>query len=122
MAADVSPTDHWSGTGKLRGGPWGIWLFITIIRVFGLWAAYAFAVPCSIYFSFTSPDVESTMDYHRRVFGNVPWWKRRWLVFKHFFSFGCALIDRTAILAGRKSQFTFAFDGEQHVRDVLTEG
>ncbi len=122
MANEVSPTAHWSGTGKLRGGRWGIWIFITVIRLLGLRFAYLLAVPCSIYFSFASPDVAATMDYHRRIFGNVPWWKRRWLVFKHFFSFGLAIIDRTAILAGKTKRFSYSFDGEHHVREMLAEG
>ena len=62
------------------------------------------------------------MDFHRRVFGPQPWWKRRWLVFKHFLSFGRALIDRTAILAGDTRHFSFSFDGENHLRDAVAEG
>ncbi len=122
MATAAAPTAHWSGTGQLRGGRWGIWLFITVIRFLGLWSAYVLAIPCAIYFSFASPDVAATMDYHRRIFDKVPWWKRRWLVAKHFFSFGQALIDRTAVLAGQTRRFSFAFDGEHHVREMLAEG
>jgi predicted LPLAT superfamily acyltransferase len=112
---------HWSGTGQLRGGRWGIWFFITALRVLGLRLTYVLTVPCAIYFSFASPDVAATMDFHRRVFGRVPWWKRRWLVFRHFFSFGRAIIDRTAILMGKTRHFTFSFDGEHYVRKALAE-
>jgi len=66
--------------------------------------------------------VSATMDFHRRVFGPQPWWKRRWLVFKHFLSFGRALIDRIAILAGNTKYFSFAFDGEHHLRDAVAAG
>jgi predicted LPLAT superfamily acyltransferase len=118
----MSQSGHWSGTGQLRGGRWGIWFFITALRVLGLRLTYVLTVPCAIYFSFASPDVAATMDYHRRVFGNVPWWKRRWLVFKHFLSFGRAIIDRTAILAGKTKEFSFSFDGEHHVHKALAEG
>jgi predicted LPLAT superfamily acyltransferase len=69
-----------------------------------------------------SPDIGATMDYHRRIFGKVPWWKRRWLVFRHFLSFGIALIDRTAILAGKTRDFSFSFDGEEHLRAAVAEG
>jgi predicted LPLAT superfamily acyltransferase len=122
MAAHDLQSRHWSGTGQLRGGRWGIWFFITALRVLGLRFTYILTVPCAIYFSFASPDVAATMDYHRRVFGAVPWWQRRWLVFKHFLSFGRALIDRTAILAGQTQRFSFSFDGEHHVREMLAEG
>jgi predicted LPLAT superfamily acyltransferase len=113
---------HWSGTGQLRGGRWGVWFFITALRVLGLHVTYALSVLPAIYFSFVSPDVPATMDYHRRVFGQLPWWKRRWLVFKHFFKFGQALIDRTAILAGMTRHFSFTFDGEANLRQAAAEG
>ncbi len=122
MAASDSSSGHWSGTGQLRGGTRGIWFFLTALRILGLRLTYALCVPPAIYFSFVSPDVGATMDYHRRIFGAVPWWKRRWLVFKHFLSFGHALIDRTAILAGHTSKFSFTFDGENHLRGAVKEG
>jgi predicted LPLAT superfamily acyltransferase len=121
--ADTSPkTKHWSGSGQLRGGRWGIWFFITALRIFGLRLTYLLTVPPAIYFSFASPDVAATMDFHRRIFGPLPWWRRRWFVFKHFLSFGRALIDRTAILAGDRSHFSFVFDGEKNLRDALALG
>jgi predicted LPLAT superfamily acyltransferase len=122
MAAANSNQGHWSGTGQLRGGRWGIWFFITALRVLGLRLTYALSVPPAIYFSFVSPDVPATMDYHRRVFGPLPLWKRRWLVFRHFFAFGQALIDRTAILAGMTKHFSFTFDGEVNLRAAAAEG
>lgn len=122
MAANNPKKKHWSGSGQLRGGRGGIWFFITAVRVLGLRLTYLLSVPPAIYFSFASPDVAATMDFHRRIFGPLPWWKRRWYVFKHFFSFGRALIDRTAILAGNKNKFSFSFDGEKHLRAALAEG
>lgn len=117
-----SESHHWSGTGQLRGGRGGIWFFITALRVLGLHLTYALLPLVAAYFSFASPDVRATMDYHKRVFGKVPWRKRRWLVFRHFLSFGIALIDRTAILAGKTRHFSFSFDGEEHLRAALAEG
>lgn len=117
-----SESQHWSGTGRLRGGRSGIWFFITVLRVLGLRLTYALLPPVAAYYSFVSPDVRATMDYHERLFGKVPWWKRRWLVFRHFLSFGIALIDRTAILAGKTRDFSFSFDGEEHLRSAVAEG
>jgi len=122
MPPPVYSSPHWSGTGKLRGGRPGIWFFITALRVLGLRLTYVLLVPPAIYFSFVSPDAPATMDFHRRVFGPQPWWKRRWLVFKHFLSFGRALVDRTAILAGDRKHFSFSFEGENYLRDALAEG
>jgi predicted LPLAT superfamily acyltransferase len=62
------------------------------------------------------------MDFHRRLFGPRSFLRRRWLLLKHFFSFGRAIIDRTAILAGMTRRFTFTFDGEEHLRDAVAGG
>src|SRR3954471_8360102 len=120
--ASSSDSQHWSGTGRLRGGRSGIWFFITALRVLGLRLTYFLLPPVALYYSFVSPDIRATMDYHQRVFGHVPWWKRRWLVFRHFLLFGIALIDRTAILAGKTRPFSFSFDGEEHLRAAVAEG
>src|SRR5580765_2439700 len=122
VAPGTAKPIHWSGTGRLRGGRRGISFFLTALRILGLHLTYLLLVPPAIYFSFASPDVPATMDFHRRVFGPVPWWKRRWLVFRHFLSFGRALIDRTAVLAGDTRHFSFAFDGEHFVRTTVAEG
>ena len=122
MAVASTTSGHWSGTGQLRGGAGGIRFFITALRVLGLRLTYLLTVPVAVYFSFVSPDVPATMDYHRHIFGPVPWWKRRWLVFRHFLSFGRALIDRMAILAGNTHKFTYSFDGEEHLRSAVAEG
>ena len=122
MAAPASQTVHWSGTGKLRGGRWGIWFFITALRVLGLRITYVLLLPVAAYFTFVSPDVPATMDYHRRLFGPLSWGKRRWLVFRHFLSFGRAIIDRVAILAGDTRHFSFSFDGEEYLRQAVSEG
>jgi predicted LPLAT superfamily acyltransferase len=122
MGTDSSQSKYWSGSGRLRGGRRGIAFFIGALRVLGPRLTYVLAVPPALYFSFASPDVPATMDFHRRVFGPVPWWKRRWLVFQHFYSFGRALIDRTAILAGGVKHFSFTFDGEHHLREAVAAG
>ncbi len=122
MKPTGSQSKHWSGTGKLRCGHWGIWLVITTVRKLGVRAGYVLAALSSAVFSFTSPDVAATMEFHRRAFGSLPWWQRRWMVFKHFFSFGRAIVDRIAILGGKTDQFSFFLDGEQHLRAAAAEG
>src|SRR5688572_3929857 len=122
MAEDKSKGTNWSGTGRLRGGRSGVAFFIRALRVLGPRLTYVLTLPPAIYFSIVSPDVPATMEFHRRVFGHVPRWKRRWLVFIHFYSFGRALIDRTAILAGDTTHFSCTFDGEEHLREAVAAG
>jgi predicted LPLAT superfamily acyltransferase len=122
MSSQNGQTAHWSGTGQLRGGKRGIGFFLTALRVLGLRLTYLLTIPVAAYYSFASPDVDAAMDFHRRAFGAVPWWKRRWLVFRHFLSFGIALIDRVAILGGNTRHFTFSFNDERHLRGAVAEG
>ena len=49
MATNPSQAKHWSGTGQLRGGRWGIWFFITALRVLGLHVTYALLLPVVAY-------------------------------------------------------------------------
>jgi predicted LPLAT superfamily acyltransferase len=122
MSSPETQSKNWSGSGQLRGGRGGIAFFIRAIQLLGPRFCYLLAVFPAAYFTFASPDVPATMDFHRRIFGRVPWWRRRWLVFKHFYAFGRALIDRTAILAGRTENYSFTFDGEQHIHDAVAQG
>jgi predicted LPLAT superfamily acyltransferase len=113
---------HWSGTGQLRGGRSGLRFFIAVIRACGPRLAYAVSVLPAVYFAFASPDVPAAMQFHRRVFGPLPWWKRRWFVFRHFYNFGKAIIDRIAILGGQTEKYSFHFNGEHHLRAAAAEG
>jgi predicted LPLAT superfamily acyltransferase len=122
MTGQSSQRVHWSGSGQLRGTPAGIRFFITAVRLLGLRFAYACAAPVAAYFSFASPDIPATIDYHRRVFGPQPRWKQRWIVCKHFFTFGLMIIDRFAILSGNLRSFSFSFDGEQYLHDAVAQG
>src|SRR5205814_9369951 len=71
FAVTMAPLDsrpvHWSGTGRLRGGRWGIWFFITALRLLGLRLTYALLVPPVIYFTFVSPAVPPTLEFHRAI-------------------------------------------------------
>ena len=113
---------HWSGTGQMRGGRWGVWIFITALRLLGLRLTYLLVIPVALFFTFFSPDGLATIEYHRRILGSPPRWKRRWLLFRHFRSFGIALVDRLAILSGQTRHFSFSFDGEEHLRHAVAEG
>ncbi len=111
-------------TGKTRGGWLGNWIFLTLLRLCGLRAAYGLLVPVSFYYLFTAPKAcRASAEYMRRLeatsFSTVSRLLRTW---RHFFTFGQVLLDRVAIIAGPASQFTFEFDGRQHLEDALAAG
>ena len=45
-----------------------------------------------------------------------------WSVYRTYYCFGQALIDRTAVLAGLGDKFSYNFDGEHHIKSIATAG
>jgi predicted LPLAT superfamily acyltransferase len=115
------PAAAW--TGRTRGGTVGNRFFIVVLRALGLRAAYACLAFVAAYFLFAArPAYRSSVDYLRRLRGPVPFFRRVWAVYRHFFSFGVMLLDRVAILGGRGGRFTYVLEGEEHIRSALAQG
>ena len=108
-------------TGRSRGGRFGNWWFLQLIRYLGLWPAYLWLLPVAAYFTLASPAAyRSSVDYLRRVLGPRPFWLWPFLVYRHFASHGIALLDRTAVIMGR-SRIQCVFDGEAQVKEAMAE-
>jgi predicted LPLAT superfamily acyltransferase len=115
------PATAWSG--RTRGGVFGNWFFLTVIRTLGLRAAYFFLIGVAAWFLLASRrGYRSSAEYHQRLRGPLSLPRRVMAVYRHFFSYGMMLIDRAAIVSGRHRRFTFAFDGDEIVREALAEG
>jgi len=111
---------RWSG--RSRGGVFGNWWFIQLIRFLGLRWAYLFLVPVAGYFTLCNPSgYRCSVDYLRRVLGPQPFWKWPLLVYRHFFSFGVTLLDRAAVIMGR-AQMDWSFDNTELLTRHLDRG
>ncbi|BDS15632.1 LpxL/LpxP family acyltransferase [Aureispira anguillae] len=111
-----------SWKGKTRGGLLGYKIFVFILKYMGLRAAYLLLVFVSFYFVLFSPtSTKSIYSFFRKRLrkGRL---QSCWAIYRTYFSFGQALIDRTAVLAGLNSRFTYNFDGEEHIRTIAKEG
>ncbi len=109
-------------TGRTRGGYFGNWFFVQLIRWAGLRAAYAWLVPVTAYFTLTSPGpFRSSVEYLRRLFGPQPIRVWPWWVYRHFYSFGVTLLDRVAVIMGR-GRMECTFEGEAAFRELLDRG
>ena len=115
-------------TGRTRGGVVGNWIFVVVVRLFGLRLAYALLAFVAGYFVLFAPKGRrASADYQRRILlGNRQSAMRRlWGVYRHFFCFGQLLLDRIAIISQGNRQcgrFRFEFEGEEHIRSALGEG
>lgn len=111
-----------SWKGKTRGGLLGYKIFVFILRNLGLRAAYTLLIFVSFYFLLFAPtSTKAIYSFFRKRLekGRI---KSCWAIYRTYFSFGQALIDRTAVLAGQKDKFTYDFDGEHHIRTIAEEG
>jgi predicted LPLAT superfamily acyltransferase len=117
---DATPAAGWAG--RSRGGYWGNWFFIQLIRLLGLRCAYLWLLVVAAYFTVASPrSYRCSIDYLQRVLGRRPFWKRPFLVYRHYLSFGVTLLDRLAAVMGR-AKLACRFEGESMFRDCLQQG
>ena len=111
-----------SWKGKSRGGILGYKIFIFILKYLGLRAAYLLLVFVAFWFvPFAPAATKSIYAFFRQRLkkGRL---HSAWAVYKTYFVFGQALIDRTAVLAGMNNKFTYFFDGVEHLRGIAEGG
>ncbi len=114
------PSVRWSG--RTRGGYFGNWWFVQLIRLFGLRAAYAWLTPVAAYFLVASPLARrSSVQFLSRALGPQPLWKRLGLVYRHFYAYGVTLLDRLALIMGR-TRMDCRYEGETMFREFLDQG
>jgi len=110
----------WSG--RTRGGFWGNWCFLKLIRIAGVRAAYALLLPVAAYFTLVNPKgFRISIQYLLKAIGPRP--KILWplLVFRHYLSMGVSLIDRAAVIMG-KGGVECEFQNHSDFRHYLEKG
>jgi predicted LPLAT superfamily acyltransferase len=107
-----------SWKGQSRGNLLGYKIFVTLLRNFGLKPAYFLLRFVALYFFLFSPASFRNIYKvyrHRLKFG---FFKSILFVYRNYFIFGQVLLDKTATLAGFRSEFTFDFEGENYLREM----
>ena len=109
---------EWSG--KSRGGLIGYRIFVLSIRYFHLFFAYVLLRFVALYFLFFSKK-EPIRFYFREILG---YGKFRTIVsiYKNFCLLGEMLIDKIAFLTGSYNKFTFTFEGEENLHQMVSAG
>lgn len=105
-------------TGKSRGNSIGYKIFIGLIKL-DVRLAYLLLKPVSLFFLFFSNKSSITYFYSKRLgYGKV---KTYLSIHKNYIYLGKVLIDKIAILSGQKNQYTFNFDGEEHLHQMVED-
>lgn len=111
---------NWQG--KSQASVTGYQIFGFFIRRLGIRSAYFILLFVALYYFLFSPKSSAPIlaFYQRRLkFSALKAYR---LLYVNYFRFGQTLIDKFAVLAGQQRSFTFDFDGEEHLRDMVAGG
>ncbi len=105
-------------TGKSKGTPLGYRIFIGLIKV-DVRLAYILLKPVSFFYLLFSNKESISYFYRERLnYGKL---KSIVSIYKNYVFLGKVLIDKIAILSGQKDQYTFNFDGEEHLHQMVKD-
>lgn len=107
--------------GKTRGGLTGYKIFVTVLKYSGLPAAYFLLRFVALYFFLFNPGSFSIIfQFYRKRF-SYGFLKSVIYVYRNYYSFGQVLLDKIAVMAGFNAKFNFTFEGEEHLRKMVSE-
>ena len=107
--------------GKTKGNLLGYRFFIFIIQVFGIRFSYFFAFFVSKYFLFfASVQKIALVDFFKKGF-RIDEKKARIYSSKCFYFFAQTLIDRFAFFTSHKKKFTYDFENEEVLHQIVNE-
>jgi predicted LPLAT superfamily acyltransferase len=108
--------------GQSRGTLSGYKIFIFFIEYVGLSGTYFLLFWVALYFMFFAGKARDEIFrfYNNRLGYNKL--KSLLLTYKNFFVLGQTIIDKVAIFSGTKIEFSYLFEGENHLREIIAGG
>ncbi|MGJ7030700.1 lipid A biosynthesis acyltransferase [Niabella hirudinis] len=111
---------NWDGSSK--GNKLGYSIFIALLRAGGTAPAYFLLRFVALYYFLFSTRANRAIRYYLRQRLHYSGWKAIRLRYQDYYWFGQALIDRIVMMSGIRNRFTFNFDGEEHLREMVAAG
>lgn len=111
-----------SWQGKSKGNKLGYRIFIDVLRYGGVRPAYfllAFVAGYYCLFSFRSSQSIFQYFHHKLGYGRF---RALISVYRNYYVFGQTLIDKIVVMAGIPNRFSFHFDGEEFLHQVVEGG
>lgn len=108
-----------SWEGKSRGTTWGYRIFVSILKNFGVLPAYFLLRFVALYyclFSYKSATSIYQYFYKRLGYGRL---KSLFKLYRNYYLFGQSIIDKVVVMSGIRNRFTFNFDGEENLREIV---
>ena len=108
----------WSG--KTRGGAFGYRFFILLIKNTHKKVTYSFMRIVAFYFYLFNRN--KSVEYYFKNIHGLRGKKLRRSIYQNYVLFGEVLIDKIAFLVRPKVNFTFDYDGEEYLREMVANG
>lgn len=108
--------------GKSKGTPLGYRIFVFVIRTFGLTPAYLLLRFVAFYYLLFSWSSSTHIYRYFRHFHRYGPLKSYFSIYRNYFIFGQTLLDKIVVMAGIDNKFTYEFDGEDNLRDIVKGG
>jgi len=108
--------------GKSKGNKIGYRIFVFICKKLGVYPAYFVLLFVAFhYFLFSVASSRPIYHYfhHRIGFGRI---RSILKLYKNYYIFGQTLLDKIIVMAGFGNRFTYDFDGEENLRDIVEGG
>ena len=108
--------------GKSKGTPLGYRIFVFIVTFFGVNIAYLALRFVAFYYLVFSWNTTGHIYRYFRLRHNYSKLKSAVSVYRNYFVFGQTLLDKVIVMAGIDNKFTYDFDGEENLREIVRGG
>ena len=109
-----------SWEGKSKGNKTGYQIFLWVLKRFGVLPAYFLLRLVVLYyflFSWRSSRQIYSL-YHRRLgYGRIA---SIFKIYRNYYLLGQSIIDKVVVMSGIKNNFTYNFDGEENLREIVS--
>jgi len=113
-------SEQWQG--KSKANTTGYKIFVFLLETLGVQAAYLLLYFVSFYyFLFSYKTSKPILYFYQKRLGFSSFKSIRFL-YKNYFRLGQTLIDKVALLAKVKTNFTYEFDGKHHLEEIVKRG
>ena len=110
-----------SWEGKSKGNKTGYQIFLWVLRRFGVLPAYfllRFVVLYYFLFSWRSSRQIYSLYHQRLGYGRLA---SLFKIYRNYYLLGQSIIDKVVVMSGIKNNFTYNFDGEENLREIVSQ-
>lgn len=109
-----------SWEGKSKGNKTGYQIFLWVLKRFGVLPAYfllRFVVLYYFLFSWRSSRQIYALYHQRLGYGRM---SSLFKIYRNYYLLGQSIIDKVVVMSGIKNNFTYNFDGEENLREIVS--